>query len=136
MPLFSLSGERPNDLGVNDGRLKPCPDTPNCVCSQDAPSDKEHYIEPIAYSGEGKAAVAQLKAIIEGMERSQVIETTDNYLYAEFTSKIMGFVDDIEFYVDSSASVIHARAAARLGKSDLGVNRKRIEEIHTAFEKT
>lgn len=134
MSLFSFSGKRPTDIGIKDGRLKPCPGTPNCVCSQDDPSDKEHYIEPIAYSGDSKAAIDKLKTIIEGMERSTVLETTDNYLYAEFFSKLMGFGDDIEFLVDSGASVIHARAAARLGKSDLGVNRKRIEEIRSAFQ--
>lgn len=134
MPLFSFSGKRPTDIGVKDGRLKACPGTPNCVCSQDDPSDKEHYIEPIAYSGDAKAAIDKLKAIIEGMERSTVLETTDNYLYAEFFSKLMGFGDDIEFYVDSGASVIQARAAARLGKSDLGVNRKRIDAIRSAFQ--
>ena len=63
MPLFSFSGERPTDIGVTDGRLKPCPGTPNCVCSQDDPSDKEHYIEPITYSGDSKAAIAKLKSI-------------------------------------------------------------------------
>ena len=103
------------------------------MCSQDSPDDKEHYIEPIAYSGDSKAAIAKLKSIIEGMERSTVLETTDSYLYAEFFSKLMGFGDDVEFFVDPSAGVIHARAAARLGKSDLGANRKRIEEIRSKF---
>ena len=132
MSLFSFSGKRPDNLGVNQDKLLACPSTPNCVCSQADPSDKDHFIDPIATKAPGDA-VASLKAIIEGMERSTINEVTDNYLYAEFSSKLMGFVDDVEFYVDSSAGVIHVRSAARLGKSDLGVNRKRVEEIREKF---
>ena len=63
------------------------------------------------------------------MERTTIIEETDNYLYAEFKSKLMGFVDDVEFYRDPAANVVHVRSASRLGKSDAGVNRQRVEEI-------
>ncbi len=132
MSLFSFSGKRPDNLGVNQGQLLACPATPNCVCSQADASDKEHYIDPIATDKAPSDAIASLKAIIEGMERSTINEVTDNYLYAEFASKLMGFVDDIEFYVDSG--VIHVRSAARLGKSDLGVNRKRVEEIREQIQ--
>ena len=132
MSLFSFSGKRPDNLGVNQGQLLACPATPNCVCSQADASDKEHYIDPIATDKAPGDAIASLKAIIEGMERSTINEVTDNYLYAEFASKLMGFVDDIEFYADSG--VIHVRSAARLGKSDLGVNRKRVEEIREQFQ--
>ncbi len=132
MSLFSFSGKRPDNLGVNQGQLLACPATPNCVCSQADASDKEHYIDPITTDKAPGDAIASLKAIIEGMERSTINEVTDNYLYAEFASKLMGFVDDIEFYADSG--VIHVRSAARLGKSDLGVNRKRVEEIREQFQ--
>ncbi|ESA33236.1 duf1499-containing protein [Leptolyngbya sp. Heron Island J] len=132
MPLFSFSGQRPDNLGVKQGKLLPCPNTPNCVCSQADASDQEHSIEPITTNQAPGDAIATLKAIIEGMERSQINEATDNYLYAEFASKLMGFVDDMEFYVESG--VIHVRSAARLGKSDLGVNRKRVETIRAKFQ--
>ena len=133
MSLFSFSGTPPTDIGVNNGQLKPCPDTPNCVNSQAPADDKEHAIAPFSYTGSAKDAITRLKQIVEGMERSTINEVTDDYLYAEFSSKLMGFVDDVEFYAPPGESVIHTRTAARLGKSDLGVNRKRTEEIRAQF---
>ncbi len=134
MSLFSFSGTAPTDLGVNNGQLKSCPSTPNCVSSQAPASDKEHAIAPFTYTGSAKDAIARLKQIIESMERSTINQVSDDYLYAEFSSKLMGFVDDVEFYAPPGESVIHTRTAARLGKSDLGVNRKRTEEIRARFE--
>lgn len=134
MALLSFSGTLPTDLGATDGKLKGCPDTPNCVSSQAPASDKEHVIAPFSYTGSAKEAITRLKQIIEGMERSTINKVTDDYLYAEFSSKLMGFVDDVEFYAPAGESVIHTRSAARMGKSDLGVNRKRTEEIRAKFE--
>jgi uncharacterized protein (DUF1499 family) len=120
--MFNFSGKRPNNLGVKDGKLAPCPGTPNCVNSQsDNPQSK---IKPLP-----AVAIAALKKVIEGMEGAKIIEQTDNYLYAEFKTKLMGFVDDVEFYLDKNENVVHVRSASRLGKSDLGVNRQRIELI-------
>jgi len=133
MSLFSFSGTPPQDLGVNNGQLKACPDTPNCVNSQAPASDKEHAIAPFTYSGSATDAINRLKQIIGGMERSTINQSSNDYLYAEFSSKLMGFVDDVEFYAPPGEAVIHTRSAARLGKSDLGVNRKRTEEIRSQF---
>ncbi len=120
--MFNFAGKKPNNLGVKDGKLAPCPGTPNCVNSQsDNPQSK---IEPLPL-----VAITDLRKIIEGMEGTKIIEQTDNYLYAEFKTKLMGFVDDVEFYLEPNENVIHVRSASRLGKSDLGVNRKRIELI-------
>ena len=135
MSLFSFSGTAPKDLGVNNGQLKAAPDTPNCVSSQAPATDKEHAIAPFTYSGASSDAINRLKQIIEGMERSTINEASDDYLYAEFSSKLMGFVDDVEFYAPAGESIIHTRSAARLGKSDLGVNRKRTEEIRSQFSR-
>lgn len=134
MGLFSFSGTPPTDLGVTDGKLKSCPNTPNCVSSYAPADDKEHAIAPFSYTGSTEDAINRLKAIIEGMERSKINVVSGDYLYAEFSSKLMGFVDDVEFYAPPGESVIHTRTAARLGKSDLGVNRKRTEEIRAQFE--
>ena len=134
MGLFSFSGTPPTDLGVTDGKLKSCPNTPNCVSSYAPADDKEHAIAPFSYTGSTEDAINRLKTIIEGMERSKVNVVSGDYLYAEFSSKLMGFVDDVEFYAPPGESVIHTRTAARLGKSDLGVNRKRTEEIRAQFE--
>ncbi|BAU44761.1 hypothetical protein O77CONTIG1_04606 [Leptolyngbya sp. O-77] len=127
--LFSFSGSRPTNLGVKDGKLTACPGSPNCVNSQALGSDAEHYIAPLSYSGSPAEAIARLKGIITAMPRTQIITESDHYLYAEFTSALMGFVDDVEFYVDEAAGVVQVRSASRLGQSDLGVNRKRVEEI-------
>lgn len=131
--LFSFSGSRPSNLGVKDGKLAACPVSPNCVNSQTPDSDAEHHIAPLSYSGSPSEAIARLKGIITAMPRTQIIAESDNYLYAEFTSALMGFVDDVEFYVDEAAGVVQVRSASRLGQSDLGVNRKRIEEIRAKF---
>lgn len=131
--LFSFSGSRPANLGVKDGKLAACPGSPNCVSSQAPASDLEHKIEPIAYSSSPSEAMAKLKTVIENMERTEIITDTENYLYAEFTTPLMGFVDDVEFYLDPNASVIQVRSASRLGQSDLGLNRKRVEAIRASF---
>lgn len=127
-----FAGKRPDNLGVRDGKLVPCPNTPNCVCSQS--SDAQHSIEPLTYNSNAVEAMADIKTAIQAMERTKVITEAKNYLYAEFTSAIMGFVDDVEFHLDENSKVIHVRSASRLGKSDLGVNRKRIETIRTKLQ--
>jgi uncharacterized protein (DUF1499 family) len=131
MAILSFPGKRPSTLGVQNGQLAACPNTPNCVSSQASAADVEHSVAPIAYVGEGKMAIAKIKTIIDGSERAKIIQTDDHYLYAEFASKLMGFVDDVEFYADESAKVIHVRSASRLGQSDLGVNRQRVEEVRS-----
>jgi uncharacterized protein (DUF1499 family) len=132
-PLFHFSGTRPSNLGVKDGKLAPCPTSPNCVSSQADPSDAEHAIAPLSYSSTPGEAIAALKGIIQGLERTEIIEESDTYLYAEFTSALMGFVDDVEFYAEPGSGTIHVRSASRLGQSDLGVNRSRIETIRSQW---
>ena len=130
--IGNLAGDRPTNLGVKAGKLTPCPSSPNCVISQ-GEADAEHAIAPLAYSGDAAQAMAQLVAIVTAMPRTAIIESTDNYLYAEFTSKLMGFVDDVEFYLDPAESVIQVRSASRLGQSDLGANRQRVETLRQAL---
>lgn len=128
MGLFS--GTRPDNLGVHDGRLAPPKRTPNNVNSQvDKSADPGHYIEPLRYGGDARKAWAALRKVIDGMPRAKVVTAEPNYLYVEFTSKLMGYVDDTEFYLDEKAGVIQVRSASRLGRRDFGVNRERIESI-------
>ena len=128
MGLFN--GTRPDNLGVRDARLAPPKPTPNNVNSQtDRTADAKHYIEPLRYAGDASKAWAALRKVVDAMPRVQVVKAETNYLYAEFTSKLMGFVDDTEFYLDEKAGVIHVRSASRLGRRDFGVNRERIESI-------
>jgi len=129
--LFSFSGEQPDDLGVTDGHLASCPPSPNCVSSQD--DDEEHGIAPLSYEGEPADAIARLENLIADIENAETIESSDRYLYVQFTSAIMGFVDDVEFYVPEGSDAVEVRSASRLGESDLGVNRRRVEEIRDLF---
>jgi uncharacterized protein (DUF1499 family) len=130
--ISCCSGTRPATLGIKEGRLSPCPGSPNCVSTQ-APDDK-HSIDPIRYTGTKEQAKQRLVPVISSMKRAKIITDEGDYLYAEFTSRIFRFVDDVEFSFDDGNKLIHFRSASRLGKSDLGVNRKRMEEIMKGFE--
>jgi len=120
-----FSGTRPDNLGVKDGRFAACKTTPNCVSSQADPADGEHYIAPIAFSG----TMHELRRAVESMTRATVIREEGHYIYAEYKSALMGYLDDVELLLDEKARLVHARSASRLGRSDFGVNRKRIEEL-------
>ena len=124
-----FAGSPPTDLGVNNGKLAACLTTPNCVSSQAPTSDTQHAIAPLAMSGDIPTTMATLKRVVQAMPRTNIIKETNNYLYVEFASKLMKFVDDVEFYLDNDTKMIQVRSASRLGESDLGVNRQRIEEI-------
>ncbi|AFY70114.1 hypothetical protein Pse7367_1838 [Thalassoporum mexicanum PCC 7367] len=133
MALFSFSGSRPNYLGIEDGKLSPCPGTPNCVSSQS--DDAEHGIAPLKYNNSPEQAIAELKQIIGNMKGTEIISDRADYLYVEFTSSLMGFVDDVEFYINPEQNVVEVRSASRLGESDMGVNRKRVEAIRAELNK-
>ena len=126
-----LAGIPPTNIGINNGQLAACPFTPNCVNSQTAVSDAEHSIKPIEIGGDPDQRMNDLKLAIKSMPRSVIIKETNNYLGVEFTSQLMGFVDDVEFYFDTDGKSIQVRSASRFGESDLGINRQRIEEIRS-----
>lgn len=126
-----FAGNRPTNIGINNSQLAACPATPNCVSSQAPASDTEHSIAPLKFNGDPTNAMANLKQVIQSMPRTTIVKETNDYLYVEFASKLMGFVDDVEFYIDGGNNNIQVRSASRLGQSDLGVNRKRIEEIRS-----
>jgi uncharacterized protein (DUF1499 family) len=124
-----FSWKRPDNLGVKDGRLAPPKRTPNSVSSQADPSDAEHYIAPIAYKGDTAAALAAARKAVEGMEGATVIRAENGYLYAEYRTKLMRFVDDLELTYDAKAGQFHVRSSSRLGRRDFGVNRARVESL-------
>ena len=129
-----FSWKRPDNLGVKDGRLAPPKSTPNCVSSQAAPSDAEHYIAPIPFKGGAVEAMVAVRKTVEVLQGATVIRHEGNYLYAEFRTKLMRFVDDVEFVFDAKAGLIHVRSASRLGRRDFGVNRARVEAIRSRIE--
>lgn len=118
-----LNWRRPTNLGAKDGRLAPCRRTPNCVSSQADPSDKEHYIEPISYAG----GIAELRRALETLPLATVVRAEPDYLYAEFRTPVLRFVDDVEFL--KRGDVLHVRSASRLGRRDFRANRNRVEQL-------
>jgi len=125
------------DLGMDHGKLKACPSSPNCVCSESyAESDASHLIPPVKLNGSNIEALWKLlrQAVID--QGGQIIREDDTYLHAEFTSSIFRFVDDLELRMDRKNGLIHLRSASRVGRSDLGANRKRVEAIWHRFGAT
>ena len=119
-------------LGVQDGMLAPCPDSPNCVSTQ--AEDDGHAIEPIQFICSSDAALKYAKEALLSMPRVALVEEGPNYLRATATPLLMRYVDDMEIYCDSSSQVLHFRSASRLGYSDMGANRKRMEAFRLKFE--
>jgi uncharacterized protein (DUF1499 family) len=117
---------------VKGGRLAVCPSTPNCVSSQS--EDKRHKVPPLYYRGE-KNPIDILKKIVKTYPKAKIITENEDYLHVEFRSNLFSFVDDAEFYYDKKKGIIHIRSAARMGYSDMGVNRKRTMEIEERFNK-
>lgn len=130
--LERLWGEPAPVLGVHDGQFLPCPDTPNCVSSQ---SDKpKQHIAPLPYRKSPEEVMAAVMQVLQATPRQRIVRQEPRYIHAEFRSRIMRFPDDMEFYLDEDAQLLHFRAAARLGHSDLGVNRQRSEAIRATLE--
>jgi uncharacterized protein (DUF1499 family) len=130
-----LAGRRPDYLGVTDGKLARPKRTPNCVSSQAEPSDAEHYIAPIAFRGTAAEAMAAARGAVGSMERATVVREAPGYLYAEFRSRLLGYVDDVELAFDEKAGVLHVRSASRLGRRDFGVNRRRVEALRAKLQR-
>ena len=132
--LGAFKGRSPTDLGINNGRLKPPARTPNSVTSQaalypDHPQAQRAAIAPLKYAGDGKAAMQKIARILHGMDRTSIVTEQPGYLYAQCTTRLMRFTDDVEFWLDESAGVIHVRSASRIGRGDRGVNRARVEAV-------
>ncbi len=136
--LGLLRGRAPNDLGVRNNRLKPPSRSPNSVSSQvdlyaDHPQKAYASIAPLQFTGDADQAMARLADILKNSARIVVVSQTPDYIYAQSTTQVFKFTDDIEFWLDRSASVIHVRSASRLGRKDFNVNRLRIETIRAQF---
>ncbi|QDT33057.1 DUF1499 domain-containing protein [Thalassoglobus polymorphus] len=124
---FSLMSKAPTNLGVKDGKLAPCPNSPNCVSTQE--KDPSQKMEPIPFEGDPATAIAKVKEALTNHPRTKIVEEKEHYLHAECASLIFRFVDDVEVYVDTEAHLIHFRSASRVGRSDMGVNRKRMQGV-------
>ena len=127
-----FTGTPPTDIGIHNSHLIDCPASPNCVSS--SASDDEHYIAPIEYTAAPDSVRDKLVAVLENQPRTEIVEQTDDYIRVQFTSRLMGFVDDAEFHFIPDEKIITMRSAARLGESDLGVNRRRLEQFRLALQ--
>ncbi|HEY9530790.1 MAG TPA: DUF1499 domain-containing protein [Burkholderiales bacterium] len=121
-----FSWKRPENLGVRDGKLAPCKRSPNCVSSQANPSDREHYIAPL------HGTLESVKNAVRAFPRTTIVKQEKDYLYAEFRTRLLRYVDDVEFFFDGQ--VIQVRSCSRLGRRDFGVNRKRVDELRRIIE--
>ena len=126
-------GGRPSTLGVKGDKLSGPRSTPNSVVSEGIESTHPAYVAPIAFTGDPKAALAKLGTVLQALDRVTIIKVDETYLYAEFRSKTLGYVDDFEARVDPAASVIHVRSSSRLGYGDKDFNRSRVEMIRAKF---
>lgn len=121
-----------SELGMKDGELSPCPDSPNCVSTY--AKDEQHAIAPINFSGTAEEALDAAKNALSSLSGIRILESEGNYIRATATTLVMRYIDDVEVYVDDQSKQIHFRSASRVGYSDLGANRKRMEKFRAAFQ--
>lgn len=137
LPLAALLAVRaygrfsppPRTLGISQGQLYPCPASPNCVCSESNSQNDAGSIPPLP--APSSAPLQTLKATLKSIGGNQLVSESSNYLHYTFTTPLWGFIDDVEFRLDASNQWFHVRSASRIGYSDLGTNRKRIEMIRS-----
>ena len=128
IPISGCGGAPPENLGLENGGLKPCPESPNCVSTR-KDEDPEHHMEAISLKGNPEEAMDEIVKTVEQEPRAEITHQNAGYLRAEFTSRIFRFVDDVEFSIDEQESLIRFRSASRLGESDMGANRERMTEL-------
>lgn len=136
--LGMLRGKAPQDLGLKEGKLKRPARTPNSVTSQadawpDHPMQDYARIAPFKASGDGSADMAKIADILKSMPRTVIVTQSPNYIYAQSTTALLKFTDDVEFALDAGKGVIDVRSASRIGRKDFGVNRARIESIRATL---
>lgn len=129
---LSVSSRKQPELGLLEGRLRPCPDSPNCVCSEYR--DHSAFIAPLLFTNTAENSWDKIKkAIVE--TGGEIVTERDGYLHARFVTLLMRYVDDVELRMEQDKQRIHIRSASRVGHSDMGANRKRVTRIRSAFEK-
>ena len=130
--LWLVGQARSVARGATSGRLADCPASPNCVCSQ---QEGDPGIAPIGFKGAPSSAWTSMLKVVSAQPRFQVVTQTETYAHFQARTLIMRYVDDIEFLLDPVKSVVNVRSASRLGYSDLGANRARVEALRVALQK-
>jgi uncharacterized protein (DUF1499 family) len=134
-----LRGSVPSDLGVRDGKLKRPSKTPNSVSSQadlwpDHPQAGYARIAPLALRGDGPATMARLAELCKAQPGATIVTRMPDYLHVQFETKLLKFVDDVEFWFDPKAGVVQVRSASRVGRKDFTVNRQRVESLRSRLQ--
>jgi uncharacterized protein (DUF1499 family) len=132
--LTSVSCAGVETLGVSECQLAPCPDSPNCVSTQS--EGKRHAMKPLPYLQTREASREKILSILKGMKRTEIVKQTESYIHAECRTALWRFVDDVEFFLDETARVVHFRSASRVGTYDFGLNRRRMNEISEKYLET
>ena len=131
MPILSCAGKRPSNLGISADGLAPCPPSPNCV-SSDA-RDEAHRVMPFRLAAAPDEAWQRVREIVSELPRTRIVKEDPDYRHAECRSLLFGFVDDLELHLRPGENSIAIRSASRLGYSDLGVNRRRVEDLRASL---
>lgn len=136
--LGMLRGKAPQDLGVKEGKLKRPSRTENSVSSQadlwpDHPMKAYASIAPLKATGDGSAEMGKIAETLKSMPRTTIIKQEPGYIYAQNTTALLKFTDDVEFSLDAGKGIIDVRSASRIGRKDFGVNRGRVESIRRAI---
>lgn len=126
------ASQQPVEVGLADGRLRPCPRKPNCVCSEPG-TDEEHAIAPLRFDCAPDVAFRSLVDFVATESNAKLLRATDDYAHAVYWTAFFHFADDVELRLDREAGVVHVRSAARIGHSDLGQNRRRIESLRARW---
>ena len=121
------------NLGVNNGQLSAMPKSPNAVSSQTADASKQ--VDALPMTGSELETKQKIISCLKEMGGNAIENETENYLYSVFTTRLMRFKDDVEFYIDESAKLVHFRSASRVGHSDLEANRKRYQAFTKLYLK-
>lgn len=130
--FLSLASRKNSHVeGVVNGKLSTCPLTPNCICSEYP--QQSYYVTPLGYSGDAATAWERAQSAIE-MTGGKITFVSESYLAATYTSRVFRFIDDVEMRLDIETNNIHIRSASRVGYSDLGANRQRVERIRATFQ--
>ena len=112
--------------------LEPCPNSPNCVSSQSR--DPSHQIPPVRFSIASEKAWNTWKELIQAQRNLVTFDADRFHLKATFATPIFRFKDQVTCLLDQESRIIHVRSASNLGYWDLGVNRRRIEHLRSAFD--
>ena len=133
LAIWSIVSRRKPPVGLVNGRLRHCSTRPNCVCSEY--KDLQSYVKPLAFRGPADSSWERARRIIREMG-GKIVREDDCYLWATFSTRLFRFVDDLELRMDEKNEIIHVRSGSRVGYSDMGVNRKRIEDFRVRFNQT